>query len=296
MEQNQDARHIRPVRNGNACRGNGTIGKEWSTFVDLGAFPNSYDWWGPSGMALMSSPMIRYTNSFNDKNKLELAIEIPGSDIDPGQLRQIDPVLINFKTKEVLPDLISRYTYSGKWGYVKGALLLRQLSYEVVSQHLNTARAEHKFGWGLNLTSNLNLFEGKGVLKLQTVFGHGYAGYNNDGGIEITADENYEAAVPFQHGFVITYDHNFGNRFASSLTYSETKQVNTAGQKNNAFHRSQYLVVQGMFYIIKNTLITGLNYQWGKRHNKNLDAADDHRIMASVRYMFKWSSKTKTIN
>jgi hypothetical protein len=266
------------------------IGKEWSTFMDLGAFPYIYDWWGPSGMALASSPMIRYTNQLTDKHKLELAVEFSGTGIDPGQMRQIDPALINFKTKEVLPDLISRYTYSGKWGYVNGALLLRQLSYEILSQQFGAARAEHKFGWGFNFTSNFNFFEGNGILKLQTVFGHGYAGYNSDGGVEITPDENHNATIPFQHGFVVTYDHTF-NRLITSVTYSETKQNNSAGQLSNAFHRSRYFVAQVIYEIIKNTVMTGFSYQYGMRINKNLDSADDHRFVLAFRYMFNWSSR-----
>ncbi|NPA35506.1 MAG: hypothetical protein GXO47_01535 [Chlorobi bacterium] len=268
------------------------IGKEWSTFVDLHAFPNNYDWWGPSGMALMSSPMIRYTNDINDNNKLELALEVPGSDIDPGQLRQIDPSLIDFKTKEVLPDFISRYTHKGNWGYIKGALLLRQLSYEILKQQDGEARAEQKFGWALNFTSNFKLFKERGVLKLQTVFGHGYAGYNNDGGVEITPDENFKATVPFQRGFVIAYDHHF-NKISTSFTYSETNQDNSAGQLNSAFHRSKYFVAQIIYPLIENTLTTGLNYQYGKRINKNRDSADDYRIMFSVRYLFKWDQDDK---
>ena len=270
------------------------IGKEWSTFVDIGAFPNSFDWWGPSGMALMSGPMFRYTNKFNNKHKLEIAIEVPGSDIDPGQLRQIDPSLINFKTKEVLPDLISRYTYGGKWGYVKGALLLRQLSYEKLSEQLGTAEAEHKFGWAFNFTSNFNFFKGNGVLKLQTVFGHGYAGFNNDGGVEIGPDKDYHAEVLFQNGFVVTYDHTF-NRLSTSLTYSETRQKNSEGQMYSAFHRARYFVGQVIYQVIKNTLLTGFNFQYGMRINKNLDSASDQRYMFSVRYLLKWSSQHKNI-
>ncbi len=265
------------------------IGKEWSTFVDLGAFPDNFDWWGPSGMALMSGPMFRYIHKFNEKNKLEAAIEVPGSDIDPGQLREIDPSLINFKTKEVLPDLITRYTRSGKWGYVKGALLLRQLSYEKLSMATGRAEAGQKFGWAFNFTSNFNFFNGNGVLRLQTVFGHGYAGYNNDGGVELTPDENYKTTVPFQHGFVVAYDHTI-NLFTASVTYSETQQNNSEGQSSDAFHRSRYMVAQVIYEVIKGTLMTGFNYQYGMRINKNLDSASDQRYMFSVRYLFKWSA------
>ena len=265
------------------------IGKEWSTFVDLGAFPNNYDWWGPSGMALMSGPMFRFTHNFNKKNRLEASLEVPGSDIDPGQLREIDPSLINFKTKEVLPDLITRYTRSGKWGYVKGALLLRQLSFEKISIATGQATSGNKFGWGINLTSNINFFKGNGVLRLQTVFGHGYAGYNNDGGVELTPDEDFNVVAPFQHGFVVSYDHTF-NRFMASVTYSETQQKNSEGQTSDAFHRSRYMVAQVIYEVIKNTLMTGFNYQYGMRINKNLDSASDQRYMLSFRYLFNWGT------
>lgn len=264
------------------------IGKEWSTFIDFDAFPNNWDWWGPSGMALMSGSMIRYTKELNTRNKMELAIEMPGSEIDPGQLRQIDPALINFKTKEVLPDLITRYTKHGDWGYVKGALLLRQLSYEIISQYRDTATAKHKFGWGLNITSTINLFNNHGVLLLQSVLGHGYAGYNNDGGVEITPDKNFQATVPFQYGFVFAYDHSFNDRVSTSITYSETQQDNSAGQHNDAFHRSQYFVSQVIYHIIKDTFMVGFSYQWGARHNKTKDSADDHRLMFSARYQLKY--------
>ncbi len=266
------------------------IGKEWSTFVDLDAFPYNYDWWGPSGMALMSGAMLRYTHNFNLKNKVEAAIELPGSDIDPGQLREIDPSLVNFKTKEVLPDLITRYTRSGKWGYVKGALLLRQLSYEILSEQTEKAVANNKFGWAFNFTSRINVFKDRGAFQFQTVFGHGYAGYNNDGGVEIAPNANYQAEVPFQYGFVAAYDYTFADRLTLSVVYSETKENNTEGQLDNAFHNSRYLVSQVIYQIIKNTLMAGVNYQWGRLYNKALDSARDQRVMFSARYMFNWGT------
>ncbi len=267
------------------------MGKQWSTFVDLDAFPGTWDWWGPSGMALLPSPMIRYTADLGVHNKMETSLEVPGSEIDPGQLRQIDPVLVDFKTKQVLPDFVLRYTNYGDWGHFRAAVLLRQLSYEKVSIQLEKAEAHHKFGWGVNITSVINLFKKTGKLKLQTVFGEGYAGYNNDGGVEIAPDENLKATVPFQHGFVVGYDQNITGKIKFAVTYSETIQNNSAGQLDNAFHHSRYFVSQFVYNVIEDVFMFGLNYQWGERITKSLDHADDSRIMFSARYYFKWSSK-----
>jgi len=260
------------------------IGRDWSTFCDLEAFPNNYDWWGPSGMILLPSNHIRYTHKIRDKNTIELALEIPGSEIDPGQLRQIDPNLLNMETKELLPDFVGRYTYRKKGGYLKAAILLRQLTYEVISINLDKVSQNSKFGWAVNLTSGIYTFHNKGAFRLQTVIGQGYAGYNNDGGVEITPDENFEATVPLQFGFSAFYDYNFNKKWMSSIGFSETNQHNTAGQSDDAFHKSYYSVAQVIYQIIEDHLLIGLSLQYGQRFNKDDTTADDERIMFSVRY------------
>jgi len=267
------------------------VGKDWSTFITFDAFPNNWDWWGPSGMALLSSTMFRYTHDFNKHHRLEAAFELPGSEIDPGYLREIDPALLNVRTKEILPDFVARYSLLGDWGYIKGALLLRQLSYEILSQEKEKVVEKNKFGWAFNFVSKVRMFKNHGALKLQGVYGYGYAGYNNDGGVEITPDYNFKAVVPLQYGYVLAYDYNINKRWETSIVYSETQQDNSIGQTNDAFHRSQYFVVQLAYHVFQDRFLLGLNYQWGKRFNKNLDAADDYRIMFSARYIVNWKPK-----
>ncbi len=265
------------------------IGKDWSTFVDLEAFPNIYDWWGPSGMALLPTEVFRYTWKVSKQHKMEFAFEIPGSEVDPGQLRQIDPNLINIRTKEMFPDFISRYTYRGKGGYLKAAVMLRQLSYEIVSVTYNKINQKTKFGWAVNLTSGIDTFKQTGAFRLQAVFGQGYAGYNNDGGVEITPDEKFRATVPWQFGFTAFYDQRFGKRWQVSTGFSETNQTNTAGQSDDAFHKSYYSVSQVIYEVFRNHIFVGLNFQYGKKFVKDGSSADDQRIMFSVQYfMSHW--------
>ena len=268
------------------------IGKQWSTFVDLDAFPDNYEWWGPSGMALVPTPMFRYTLNMNEKNRLEFAVELPGSDIDPGQLRQVDPALINVQSKEFLPDFITRYSFSGKWGYFRAAGMIRMLTYEVLSQEKEKVSQKSLPGWALNLTSTINLFT-NGRLRLQTVFGEGYAGYNNDGGVEMAGDGNQNVVTPFQYGFAAFYDHYIGKPWTVSFGYSEAHQNNSAGQDSTAFNYSQYMVAQLIYEVIEGHFSLGINFQYGALHLKNTNSADDMRMLFSARYYLSKVHKKK---
>jgi len=276
------------------------VGKDWSTFIDLGNFPNIYDWWGPSGMALLPATTFRYTANLSDKNKLELAVEMPGSGIDPGDIRAsnpiLDPVLENydFKTKEQIPDFITRFTHSGKFGYFKIMTLLRNLEYEYPSVSNKNYVQDNLFAWGINTSLNIKAFNGN--FKLQTVFGNGYAGYNNDGGVEIAPvlDDNpstpnlieYKAYVPFQYGFTAFYDYNITERWCGSFGYSQTTYDNTDGQSYDSFHSSQYIVVQSIYNVIKDRFLIGLNYQYGKKYEKDGTNGFDQRVLLNLTYKF----------
>ena len=268
------------------------LGKDWSTFIDLSCFPNIFDWWGPSGMALLPSVMIRYTHALNQYNILEASLELPGSEIDPGYIRQIDPAFLNVQSKEIIPDLVMRYTRQGEWGHVRAAGMLRMLSYDVISQQMEQATSHNLFGWAVNLTSNLYVLQRKGMFNLQTVFGHGYAGYNNDGGVEITPTASLQATVPFQWGFVAFYNHYLNTHWAFSGGYSGTRQHNTPGQMDNAFHRSEYAVVQAIYTVFHtNVLQFGLDYQYGRKFEKDGSTARDQRILFSARFQISHVKK-----
>jgi hypothetical protein len=136
----------------------------------------------------------------------------------------------------------------------------------------------------------------KGNIRLQSVFGNGYAGYNNDGGVEIApviADDlstpniiEYKATVPFQYGLTAFYDYNIRKNWSGSLGYSETTYDNTDGQSDNAFHKSQYVVIQTVYTILKDKFKIGLNYQYGRKYEKDGANAFDQRVLLNFTYMF----------
>ncbi len=276
------------------------IGKDWSTFVDLANFPNTYEWWGPAGMALVPAVTLRYKTKLSKNNWLELALEMPGAGIDPGDIRNSNPVFDSilqyhdFKTKEIIPDFIFRYTNTGNYGYVKFMGLLRRMEYEYPSIIAGKYVQNSLFGWGINLSTAINIFNGK--FGLQSVLGEGYAGYNNDGGVDIASKlidnpntpfiTEYSAVVPFQYGFTAFYDYNIGKKWSGSLGYSQTVYNNSSGQSFDAFHKSDYIVVQTIYHIIKNQFLIGLNYQYGKKYEKDGTTGYDQRILFNTTYTF----------
>jgi len=279
--------------------GHWRIGRDWSTFIDLANFPNIYEWWGPSGMALLPTVTIRYFRDLSPHNKLELALEMPGAALDMGDIRtdnpDLDPVLEehDFKTKEILPDFIFRYTNTGNYGYFKFMGLLRNMEYEYPSIVQGEYVQQSLFGWGINFSTAINAWTG--TFRLQGVLGEGYAGYNNDGGVDIAPvrDDDpstpniieYKGVVPFQYGFTAFYDYNIGEKWSGSVGYSETVYDNSSGQSFDAFHRSQYMVIQAIYNVVKG-LDLGLNYQYGKKYEKDGTNGYDQRILFTAAYSF----------
>ncbi|MFM1816898.1 MAG: hypothetical protein RLZ98_3593, partial [Pseudomonadota bacterium] len=57
-------------------------GQTHSVFMDIDVFPNTIDYWGPSGMVFYRNVQIRWTPWRTDNSRFAIAIERSGNDID----------------------------------------------------------------------------------------------------------------------------------------------------------------------------------------------------------------------
>ena len=95
-------------------------GQYWSPFTDPDAFPNSLEYWGPTGLAWYRNVQVRWTPISDDNNNLMVALERPGASGDQGVYAdRIE--LQGIKARFPLPDFSAAYKYSEKWGYVRVA-------------------------------------------------------------------------------------------------------------------------------------------------------------------------------
>jgi hypothetical protein len=176
--------------------------------MDIDVFPNTIDYWGPSGMVFLRNPQIRWT-PVSGTNSFAIAIEKPSNDIDAGQFRQIDPELANFQADEEIPDLTAQYRMNRDWGHLQIAGILRRVGVENIANPANVIEREDT-GWGIDLTSNFKVGE-RDKLMLGLVVGAGIASYMNDGGVDMAPTTpipaTADAEVVDLTGILAYYDH-----------------------------------------------------------------------------------------
>ena len=158
-------------------------GQTTSLFMDLDVFPNVIDYWGPCGIVFLRTPQLRWTPIQGDYS-FAIAIEKPSTDIDPGNIRELDPSLgANLQNDEKLPDLTAQFRANRPWGHVQVAGILRRLGFDTLGTAGNIPM-DHSVGWGIDLTSTITTY-GKDKLILSAVGGQGIASYMNDGGVDL---------------------------------------------------------------------------------------------------------------
>lgn len=266
-------------------------GQTSSVFMDGDIFPNTIDYWGPSGMAYLRTPQVRFTHK-TGPHEFAVAIEKPSNDIDPGNVRLIDPRLgSSIQGDEKAPDLTAHYRYDGGWGHVQLAGILRSVGFETADTPNNEPK-DSKTGWGFNLTSNVKI-GAKDVLHLGVVYGEGIASYMNDGGVdlapEIVAGPVQPVAlrpdvVPLL-GLTIYYDHYWNDQWSSAIGWSQTKVENTSFQSGDAFESGQYASVN-LLYTPAKPLLMGVEFLWGRREDFDGAEGEDARLQFSFKYSF----------
>ena len=264
-------------------------GQTNSLFMDVDLFPNTIDYWGPSGMVFLRNPQLRYTRTMTD-NVFAIAIEHPSNDVDPGLIRDIDPSL-NFASVSKVPDLTAQFRSNHGWGHFQLSGILRKLGYESVGSPDSEPKGD-KTGAGADLALVLKA-GGNTTFRLGGVFGNGIANYMNDGGTDLAADGTLASpvakAVPLQ-GYTAYVDHNWSKKVSTALGYSRTQVTNTTLQDPSAFHIGEYASVN-VIYAPNSKVFFGAEGLWGQRTDNGGDIGNDRRIQFSAHYAF--SSKSQ---
>ncbi len=265
------------------------VGQTWSPFMDIDVFPNTLEYWGPNGMVFFRNIQIRY-NLDKGSSHFAAALEKPGASGDQGVYAdrvELKGVAMHFP----LPDFSVEYRQTGKWGYVELAAILRSIQWEDMTEDAYDLSGD-ALGWGVNLSTNLHLGS-KTTFRGQVVYGEGIENYMNDAPVDIAIKNNTgNTTTPVEGvalpvlGVVAFLDHNWNQKFSSSVGYSMVDIDNSDGQTNDAFKKGQYVAANILYSPVKNVM-TGIEYQWGSRDNFN-DGwnASASKIQISFKYNF----------
>ena len=264
-------------------------GQTDSPFEDGDVWPNSLEYWGPSGMVFFRNVQVRWT-PMKGTNTLMFALERPGASGDAGVLAdRIE--LQNIRGRTPLPDFTGAYKRSGDWGYVRVGGALRKISWDDLLEDQYDLSGSTT-GWGLNFSSNLKA-TAKDVLRLQFMFGEGVENYMQDSPVDVAIARNPgNTAAPIKGvplpliGLTAFLDHTWNERWSTAVGYSMVDHDNTDGQSPDAYNKGHYALFNLLCTPAPNIMIGG-EFQWGRRENfSDGFHSDGVKIQFSFKYNF----------
>lgn len=257
------------LRHAYAELGKWGAGQYWSPFMDIDVFPNTVEYWGPTGMAFFRNIQIRYMPIQGD-SRLTFALERPGASADQGVYAgRVE--LADVKPRFRLPDFSAEYRHAGKFGYVEIGTILRSIEWEDQGTDPYDLSGD-ALGWGVNLSTNLKLGK-KTTFRGSVLYGEGVQNYMNDAPVDVGIKNNPGNTVSPVEGVALPVtgisafvDHNWSEKFSTALGYSMIDIENSDAQTADAFKKGQYIVGNLMYYPVKNAMM-GIEFQWGDREN-----------------------------
>ena len=210
--------------------------------MDIDVFPNSLEYWGPTGMVFFRNVQARWM-PIQGTSRLTIAVERPGASNDAGLLAdRIE--LEDVSGRSPLPDLTAEYRWGGSRGYVEAAGLLGRMEWDDLNDDAFDLSGSAT-RWGINLSSNVK-FGDATTLRLQFVFGEGIQNYMNDAPVDVGIVRGPSPSVPIEGeaipitASVLFLDHNWSDKWSTSIGYSRTDIDNLEGQADDAYKTGQY--------------------------------------------------------
>ena len=259
------------------------FGQTNSVFMDGDVFPNSIDYWGPSGMIFFRNVQARWTPVSTDTQRIAFALESPSAGIDSGKVPDVSPNL-DVRSKEELPDLTAHWRIQQDWGHFQAAAILRQVAFEALDDVSGELFSGEELGYGVNLSGALNTL-GRDRLLWQLAMGEGIGNYLNDGGIDLAPEENLRATTVPMVSWLLFYDRWWSDDWSSSIGWSQVRMDNTGGQRDQASETLDYGLVNVLHYPADN-ITMGAELLHGILGLNDGAEGTDTRVQFSLKFKF----------
>lgn len=254
------------------------LGQTFSNFMDPDASPDILDFRGPNGWVNLRNPQVRYGFALGKRTLLLMSVEKPSSDIE-------------FKTPQFSsqpnspsPDGTVRLRQEFQRGHWQVASVFRS-----IAAYLPDGRTDSVFGWGVNASGALRIFNRDNVI-VEGTYGHGISRYIQDTsglGIDaavISVAKPHLKAIPAV-GAEAAYQHYWSKGLRSNLVYSYAHAQNTAFQPGSTFHKSDYFA-GNLIWNPFGSLNVGAEYLYGWQVLKNGKTGNAPRFQVSLKYSF----------
>ena len=248
-----------------------TAGHTWSTLMDLKILPEGLTEPTMSGPIFMRQAQIRWSQPLDSQFTLHAAIEDPNSN----DVFSDEPTL----GKTDIPDVVMGLEYDRAGiGHLRLNGILRHIEVDMPA-----GGDDDELGWGMTLTGHLNFFEkdrfrcggaygqglGRYLLGIQSIDGSAIDPVRN----ELRLRDNWGAFASYEHHWTEKY------RSTAKVGYAHSKPFGwqAAGTLENTMYTGANLMCQVFPY-----LTLGIEYDYGRRENKDNSDLDNHRLMLGV--------------
>ncbi len=268
-------------------------GQYWSPFTDPDVFPNSLEYWGPTGLPWYRNVQLRYTAIQTDSSNLMLALARPGASGDQGVYAdRIE--LQGIQARFPLPDFAAAYKYTGDWGYIRTA---GHAPADQLGRHprrrARPLRRRHRLGMERQLDPQVR--RERRPADAVHVSAKASRTEMNDSPVDIGIQNNFSNPVTPILGkpipivaYGVFLDHTWSEKFSSAIGYSAQDNDNTDGQAPDAFRVGKYALGNLLYYPVPNVMMGG-ELQWGRRENfSDGFQSDGFKIQFSFKYNFSW--------
>lgn len=252
-----------------------TLGRTFTVFMDLDAFPDTLDFYGPNAAAFAFTTQARYTRELRG-TWFTASLETPrtlagcaGSVVCNGQ----DP----------LPDVAAKVRREGSWGHLQLALVLRRLGAFGVGTGSDTTT-----GSGLLWTGSLRSAGSRDYLVYGAHAGQGIGRYINDPSYRTDADGWLDASGTLHaagaHGGYVGATHHWNAHMRSTFT-AGSSWAERGADPVSAHSRTTY-ASGNVISDLSGDLSIGVETLYGENDRGAGRSADVVRLMFSAQHRF----------
>lgn len=264
-----------------AVMGDWTLGYASTTFSDPQALPPSVESQGPNNKMDATAVLLRYMHTFKPGIVIAASVENP--------LKQTS---ITTETTEAtttwLPDLGFFLQY--QWGnnnmqHIRLSAVTRQLTY----RDLVRGRNENKVGWGLQLSSVVNICRPL-TLYATVNGGRGMAGLGGDwlmNNFDMVGKPGHpgELYAPGVFGYMAALQYHIRPDLFCVATWGQAKYFQKKGTEADEYKYGLYGAFN-VFYNLTPRIQFGLGFNFGKRVNYGGESKWGRRLCATTAFSF----------
>ena len=254
---------------------NVTAGFTYSIFEDPDVWPDTVDFEGPSSMIFARQATVRYMMPLGDKWQINFGVQQPSSQVDN----------VNIATNAVGVQHLPDGGFNIRWEDPKRGHVQFATIFSDIGANSPTFGQQNVLGWGLNLSTSLNVFEHDSI-QAQFTYGQGifefcndnftYSGFN--GGDAAWDNSGNLKALPYLAP-TVGYTHQWSDKFRSTGTFGFVQLQNEEQETPQAYHETYY---------------SSLNLVWQirKRLSVGFEALYGYKVEASGGYGDVWRVQT----